>query len=215
MADTLTITLDPRTVLGKKVKNLRKAGVIPVHLYGQGADSQALQCEAKTLYRILAEAGMNTPISVTIPGQEEQKLTFIREIQWHPVRGELLHVDFLNVNVADEMTATVPITLTGDAPAVHTTPDSSIVQLLREVEVRALPLDVPSELTADLGLIIEPGDVVRLSDIEMSDSVTPLIGEDEVVARLEITRAEVEEEPEDEMLEMGEEGEETQTESEG
>jgi large subunit ribosomal protein L25 len=146
MADTLTVSLDPRSLVGKKVKNLRKAGIIPVHLYGQGVDSQALQCEAKTLYRLLSEAGMNTPITVTVPGQEEPKLTFIREIQWDPVRGELLHVDFLNVDVANEITTLVPISLTGDAPAVHTTPDATVVQLLREVEVRALPLDVPSEI---------------------------------------------------------------------
>ena len=138
MADTLTISLDPRTVTGKKVKNLRKAGIIPVHLYGQGTDSQTLQCEAKTLYRLLSQAGMNTPITVSIPGQDDEKLTFIREIQWHPVRGELLHVDFLNVDVANEINTTVPITLVGDAPAVHIVPDSSVVQLMREVEVRAL-----------------------------------------------------------------------------
>ncbi len=201
MADTLTITLDPRTLTGKKVKNLRKAGIIPVHLYGQGVESQSLQCEARTLYRILADAGMNTPISVSIPGQEEQRLTFIREIQWHPVKGELLHVDFLNVDVANEITTTVPITLIGDAPAVHIVPDSSVVQLLREVEVRALPLDVPSEIEADIGLIREAGDVVRLADIQLPEGVTSLMEEEEVVARLEIVRAEIVEE---ESPEMGE-----------
>ncbi len=203
MADTLTISLDPRTVIGKKVKNLRKSGIIPVHLYGQGADSQALQCEAKTLYRLLSEAGMNTPITVTIPGQEEQRLTFVREIQWDPVKGELLHVDFLNVDVANEITAMVPIVLTGEAPAVQTTPDASVGQLLREVEVRALPLDVPSEFAVDLGMIVEPGDVIRLSDLTLPDRVSYLTDPDEVIVRIEIMRIEVEEE-EEEPLEMGE-----------
>ena len=204
MADTLTISLDPRTLIGKKVKNLRKSGIIPVHLYGQGLDSQALQCEAKTLYRLLSEAGMNTPITVTIPGQEEQRLTFVREIQWDPMRGELLHVDFLNVDVANEITAMVPIVLTGESPAAQNTPDASVGQLLREVEVRALPLDVPSEIPVDLGLIVEPGDVIRLSDITLPDRVSSLTDLDEVIARIEIIRAEVEVE-EEESLEMGEE----------
>ena len=204
MADTLTISLDPRTLTGKKVKNLRKAGIIPVHLYGQGVESQALQCEAKTLYRILSQAGMNTPITVSIPGQEDEKLTFIREIQWHPVRGELLHVDFLNVDVANEITTTVPITLVGDAPAVHTVPDSSVVQLMREVEVRALPLDVPSEITADISLIEDAGDVVRLGDVSLPEGVVFLAEDDEAIARLEIARAEVVEEVEEEAMELGE-----------
>lgn len=204
MADTLTISLDPRTLTGKKVKNLRKAGIIPVHLYGQGVESQALQCEAKTLFRILSQAGMNTPVTVSIPGQDDEKLTFIREIQWHPVRGELLHVDFLNVDVANEITTAVPITLTGDAPAVHTVPDSSVVQLMREVEVRALPLDVPSEITADIGLIQEAGDVVRLGDVALPEGVVFLADEDEAIARLEIARAEIVEEVEEEAMELGE-----------
>ncbi len=204
MADTLTISLDPRTLTGKKVKNLRKAGIIPVHLYGQGVESQALQCEAKTLFRILSQAGMNTPITVSIPGQDDEKLTFIREIQWHPVRGELLHVDFLNVDVANEITTAVPITFTGDAPAVHTVPDSSVVQLMREVEVRALPLDVPSEITADIGLIQEAGDVVRLGDVALPEGVVFLADEDEAIARLEIARAEIVEEVEEEAMELGE-----------
>lgn len=204
MADTLTISLDPRTLTGKKVKNLRKAGIIPVHLYGQGVESQALQCEAKTLFRILSQAGMNTPITVSISGQDDEKLTFIREIQWHPVRGELLHVDFLNVDVANEITTAVPITLTGDAPAVHTVPDSSVVQLMREVEVRALPLDVPSEITADIGLIQEAGDVVRLGDVALPEGVVFLADEDEAIARLEIARAEIVEEVEEEAMELGE-----------
>ena len=202
MADTLTISLDPRTLTGKKVKNLRKAGIIPVHLYGQGTDSQALQCEAKTLYRVLSQAGMNTPITVSIPGQDDEKLTFIREIQWHPVRGELLHVDFLNVDVANEINTTVPITLIGDAPAVHIVPDSSVVQLMREVEVRALPLDVPPELTADISLIQDAGDVVRLGDVALPERVVFMAEDDEIIARLEIARAEVVEEVEGEEMEM-------------
>ena len=202
MADTLTISLDPRTLTGKKVKNLRKAGIIPVHLYGQGTDSQALQCEAKTLYRVLSQAGMNTPITVSIPGQDDEKLTFIREIQWHPVRGELLHVDFLNVDVANEINTTVPITLVGDAPAVHIVPDSSVVQLMREVEVRALPLDVPPELTADISLIQDAGDVVRLGDVALPERVVFMAEDDEIIARLEIARAEVVEEVEGEEMEM-------------
>lgn len=202
MADTLTISLDPRTLTGKKVKNLRKAGIIPVHLYGQGTDSQSLQCEAKTLYRLLSQAGMNTPITVSIPGQDDEKLTFIREIQWHPVRGELLHVDFLNVDVANEINTTVPIILVGEAPAVHIVPDSSVVQLMREVEVRALPLDVPSDITADISLIQDAGDVVRLGDVALPEGVVFLAEVEEVIARLEIARAEVVEEVGDEEMEM-------------
>ena len=86
MAGTTTLTLEPRTLMGKKVKQLRKEGIIPVHLYGRGVDSQSLQCDGKTLLGVLTQAGMNTPIAVTITGQKRQELAFVREIQWDPLR---------------------------------------------------------------------------------------------------------------------------------
>ncbi len=203
MADTLTLTLEPRTLLGKKVKSLRKAGIIPVHLYGQGIDSQALQCEGKTLYRILAQSGMNTPISLTIPGQKGQKLTFVREIQWDPLRGDMLHVDFLHVDVANEITASIPIVLTGESPAVRVVFGATVVQLLRELEVRALPLDIPGEIAVNLELIQGPGDVIRVSDAHIPDNVTTITDPEELIARLEIAREEEVEAPADQ-LELGE-----------
>ncbi len=206
MADTLTLTLEPRTILGKKVKSLRKAGVVPVHLYGQGIESQALQCDKKTLLRVLTQAGMTTPISVTINGQEGQQLTFVREIQWDPVHGEMFHVDFLHVDVSNEITASVPITMTGDAPAVRLVVGGTVVQLLRELEVRALPLDMPSELTVDLGKIAEPDDVIRVSDISLPANVTSLADLEEVIARLEIARGEAVEEVEEVEEAVAEEG---------
>ena len=209
MADTLTLTLEPRTLLGKKVKSLRKAGIIPVHLYGQGIDSQALQCEGKTLYRILAQSGMNTPISLTIPGQKGQKLTFVREIQWDPLRGDMLHVDFLHVDVANEITASIPIVLTGDSPAVRVIASATVVQLLRELEVRALPLDIPGEIAVNLELIQELGDVIRVADAPIPDNVIPITDPDELIARLEIPREEEVETPADQ-LELGEDSDEGQ-----
>ncbi len=190
MADTLTLTLEPRTVLGKKVKSLRKAGIVPAHLYGAGAGSQALQCDAKTLIKVLSEAGMNTPISVTISGQREKRLTFVREIQWDPVRGDMLHVDFLHVDVANEITASVPIVLTGESPAARMVADGAVVQLLRELEVQALPLDIPQEISIDLAAIQEPGDVIRVGAAPLPANVVALTDPEEMIARLEISQAE-------------------------
>ena len=145
MADTLTLTLEPRTVLGKKVKSLRKAGIIPVHIYGQGIESQALQCEGKTLYRVLAQAGMNTPISLTLPGQKDQRLTFVREIQWDPLRGDMLHVDLPPRGCGQRdhgLRSHHPHRRLPRGPGCV---GASVVQLLRELEVRALPLDIPQK----------------------------------------------------------------------
>ena len=203
MADTITLNLEPRTLLGKKVKRLRQEGIVPVHLYGQDIESQSLQCDKKTLLRALTQAGMNLPISVTITGQKSQELAFVRDIQWDPLRGEMIHVDFLRVDVSHEVTASVPIALTGTAPAARLA-DGTVMQPLRELEVRALPLDMPSELTVDLEKVAELADIIRVSDISLPPNVTLITDPEETVARFEIAREEPEAVVEEEELEAAE-----------
>ena len=211
MAETITLTLEPRTVLGKKVRALRREGIIPVHLYGRGVESQPLQCDGKILLRALATAGMNLPISVTIPGQKDQELAFARDIQWDSVRGEMLHVDFLRVDVSLVVTASVPIILTGTAPAGRLA-DGTVVQPLRNLDVQALPLDMPSDLTVDLEKIAKLDDVIRASDIILPPNVTIITDAEETVARYQIVREEVSEVPISEQDELPGPGETTPTE---
>ncbi|GIT70179.1 MAG: hypothetical protein Ct9H300mP27_12830 [Chloroflexota bacterium] len=86
----IQLDLEPRVVLGKKVKTLRKAGIIPVHLYGPGVDDKALQCDQPTLKKgPLSQAGGTTPIIINVPGEVTDQLVFAREIQWEPVRGTI------------------------------------------------------------------------------------------------------------------------------
>jgi large subunit ribosomal protein L25 len=205
MAGTITLTLEPRTLMGKKVKQLRKEGIIPVHLYGRGVDSQSLQCDGKTLLGVLTQAGMNTPIAVTITGQKRQELAFVREIQWAPLRGEMFHVDFLRVEASAEVTAFVPVTLTGESPAARLT-RGAVVQQLREVAVQALPLDMPSELTADLAMIAEPADVIRVSGLNVPPTVTLITDSEEAVARFEVAREEAAEGEAEQETPAGDEG---------
>ena len=82
----IQLDLEVRVILGKKVKTLRKAGIIPVHLYGPGVDDKALQCDQSTLIRALSQAGGTTPIIINVPGEVTDQLVFAREIQWEPVR---------------------------------------------------------------------------------------------------------------------------------
>ena len=189
MASTKTLNLEPRTLLGKKVKKLRQSQITPIHLYGPGIESQALQCDSKTLLRVLSQAGMNTPVSITISGQKDQQLAFAREIQWHPLKNEVLHVDFLRVDVGHELTAAIPITLTGESLATRGT-RGTIVQQLRELEVEALPLNMPAEVTADLATLAQVDDVIRSGDIPLPANVTLVTDPEEVVVRFEITREE-------------------------
>ncbi len=115
----IKLTLDPRDILGKKVKQLRNTGTIPVHLYGPGLESRPLQCAQPILIRALSQAGGTTPITITVPGENGEQLTFAREIQWDPLTGNILHVDFLAVQANQPVSAQVPISLAGDSPGAR------------------------------------------------------------------------------------------------
>ena len=107
--EAVKLELEPRGVLGKKVKQLRREGTTPVHLYGPEIESRPLQCEQRELLRALGRAGGNTPIMVSVLGEPGERLTFAREVQWHPLRGDVLHVDFIAVQATLRMSAQVPI----------------------------------------------------------------------------------------------------------
>lgn len=189
MADTVTLTLEPRTVLGKKVRKLRRAGIVPVHLYGRNIDPQPLQCESKTLLKVLTQVGMNAPVNVTVAGQDTQQLAFVREIQFDPRRGDMVHVDFLHVELSEEMSASIPLVTVGASPGARAV-NGSVVQLLFSLDVRALPMDMPSEIQADLSVLAAPDDVIRVSSLTIPPNVSVSVEPETMVARIEVVRVE-------------------------
>jgi large subunit ribosomal protein L25 len=190
---SISLELSPREVLGKKVKRLRQQGVIPVHLYGPGVDPQPLQCETTKLVDVLVRAGGNTAVTVTVQGGQETHLAFAREIQWDPRRDDILHVDFLAVDASRPVSAQVPITLIGESSGARTA-GGTVMQQLRDLNVEALPLEVPRELELDLTMLTEPDGVLRAADIVIPGNVTLLTDPEDVVVRIEVLRAVVEEE---------------------
>jgi large subunit ribosomal protein L25 len=191
VADRITLTLEPRTTTGKKVKLLRQAGIIPVHLYGSGISSRTLQCQRPTLIRVLARAGANTPVTITVEGDTDDHLAFVREVQWDPIRGDLVHVDFLRTEATQRVSAEVPVTFIGDSPGARLA-NGSVVQQLRSIVVEALPLDMPRELVVDLALLTEPDSIVRAGDLPLPEGTTLITNADGVVARIEVARVEEE-----------------------
>lgn len=198
------IELNPRELMGKKVGRLRRAGIVPVHLYGPGMESRALQCNASQLIRVLATAGGATPIHITIQGEPGNHLAFAREIQWDPKRDDLLHVDLLAADVSRPVTAQVPIVLIGESAGARTV-SGTVMHQLRTVDIQALPLEMPSEIELDISVMEEPDSVIRVSDLLIPENATLLSDVEELVVRIELPRVEVEVEVE-EGLEEGEEG---------
>jgi large subunit ribosomal protein L25 len=185
--NVIQIELDPRDVIGKKVSRLRKAGIVPVHLYGPGMEPRALQCQASRLIRVLAQAGGATPINITIQGESETHLAFAREIQWDPRRDDLLHVDLLAADVSRPVTAQVPVILIGESPGARLV-SGTVMQQLRTIDVQALPLEMPSQIEIDLIVMEDADSVIRVSDLPLPGNTTVLTDSEELVARIELPR---------------------------
>ena len=194
------LELQARELLGKKVGRLRRAGIVPVHLYGPAIESRSLQCAGPVLIKALAEAGASSPITVTIDGESGSHVAFAREIQWDPRRDTVLHVDLMAADVSRPVTAQVPVTLTGEAPGAARS-GGYVSQQVFDVQVSALPLEMPGQIEIDLSMMTDPNSVLRTGDIDLPGGVTLLTDPEEMVARVEVPRGAVGAEGEEEAAE--------------
>lgn len=184
--DIVNLKLSPRSVVGKKVKRLRRAGIVPVHMYGTGTEPLALQADTRTLRRILPQVGTNIPLSVDIDGQSGENICFVREVQRHPVTEELLHVDFMRVDIAQTISVEVPIEIIGEAPAVELR-GGTLLQFLQSVLIEGRPMDIPASIKVDISVLDDFDKAVYVRDISVvsfGTGFTILTDPDEPIARV-------------------------------
>lgn len=205
--DVASVKLDPRTVTGKKVRQLRRQGVIPVHLYGADIEPSNLQIDSLTLNRLLPQVGTNIPVSIQVEEQDMENICFVREVQRHPVTDEVIHVDFLRVDVTRTVSAEVPVTLTGTAPAV-TQMAGTLLQNVQSMSIEALPMDMPAEIVVDISGLIDFDTTLLVGDVEVPGNVTVLNDPEDTLVRVAPPRLEVETFEDEELEEGAEEGEE-------
>lgn len=189
--DVENLVLAPRAVMGKRVKQLRRQGILPVHMYGSDIQAQSLQGEAAELRRLLTRVGTNIPVSVRVEGTDDENICFVREVQRHPVTEDLVHIDFIRVDVSQTISAEVPITLTGTAPA--TQQGGTLLQSLTSLLVEALPMNIPSAIEIDVSGLDDFEKSIVVSDISVASNVTILTERDEFVARVSPPRVETDE----------------------
>jgi large subunit ribosomal protein L25 len=180
-----------REVLGKKVRFLRREGIIPLHLFGHSVESLALQCDSAQIRRVLAQAGQTRLISLKIDKARKPRNIFVREIQRDPVTGELLHVDLYQVRMEEQLKVDVPIVLVGEAPALKTK-GTIMVQELDSITVEALPDKIPARLELDISSLTEVEKAIHVKDILLGDGVRIIADPEQMV--LKVTAAAVKEE---------------------
>lgn len=199
--DKLRLQLEPRTITGKKVKNLRKEGLVPASICGKGVANANFQLNAKTFGLVYRQAGRNTLIELETP--QGTQSAFVRQVQIHPVRREFLHVDFRVVDLKVAMTADVPIVAVGQNELVER--DQGVLSLmLQTLHVRGLPGDLPHTVEVDISAIHDFSTTLYVSDLPLSDNVEVLTPGDTAVATITASRMEAEEEAITEQEQAGE-----------
>ncbi|MCL4261908.1 MAG: 50S ribosomal protein L25 [Anaerolineae bacterium] len=181
MSEKFTIAAEPRTVIGKQVKQLRQAGIIPAVIYGQ-REPISIQLENKTLRRVLRQASTTHLIDIEVQGNARTVLA--REIQQHPTRGDLIHVDFMEVNMAETITSEAELVLVGVADESLKNL-GTVVLLIQSVEIECLPGDLVSEIEVQTAGIAGVDDVIYISDLQLAKGVTILADPETVVAHFE------------------------------
>lgn len=197
----MQISAVPRYDTGKRVvKRLRKQGLVPAVVYGKQVENQQipLLVDAKELRKLLQQITANALVELVVvkENKEKQKITvMLRDIQRDIFVGDLVHVDFFQVNLSKPTVATVAVSLVGDPVGAQ---EGGVLQhVLREIEVRCLPNEIPEGLeisVSDLGI----GDSVHVGQLNIGETIEVLTPLDAVIAAvLAPTMEEEDEEDED------------------
>jgi len=181
--DKIELEVANREILGKKVKHLRRQGITPVHLFGHGIKSLALQCDTGELERVLAQAGHTGLISLKLNKEKKPRTVVVREFDRDWRRGKLLHADFYQVKMAEKIRLEVPVVLIGEAPALKSR-DNMMEHELGTLTVECLPAKIPANLEVDINPLTEPEQAIRVKDIDLDKDITVLNDPELVVVKI-------------------------------
>lgn len=191
----LKIEVQTRELTRNKVKQLRRDGLVPIVIYGQAQSPINAQVDSISFGRLLQAGGGTQLVEVNLDGDKTHNV-LIREVQRHPVRREPIHADFYAVNMRQKQQVSIPVISVGEVP-----PEVSgmvLIQALTEVEIEALPADIPPHVEVDISSLNSPdADPITIASLPAIAGVTYLDDPDETVFSLVASRTEVEAEEED------------------
>ncbi len=188
--EEIFLTAQPRTVIGKQVNAMRRAGTIPAVLYGKHLDQPlALQVEEKTLQTVVAKAGHNRLIKLTVD-TGTPRLVLTREVQRNPMSGRIVHVDLQEVSMTEKITTPVPLVLVGTSPAV-TRGEGLLIHGIDTVQIRVLPGDLIPQIEVDVSGLESLNQSLFVKNLKVSDKIEVLTSGDEMVAKVVPVKEEV------------------------
>jgi len=193
MSDRVTIIAEPRTLIGKQVKTLRREGIVPGVIYGQ-SDPIHVQMNRRDLRRALRIVGTTHLVNVEVGSDSHTVL--VREIQQHVTRGDVLHIDFMEVDMKGTLTSEAELVAIGESGPTRAGLGTPVL-VLRSVEIECLPDALISEIEVDFGLIQTPDHVIFVKDLKLPAGVKIFTDPEATVTSFEYTMLEEEAEGDD------------------
>jgi len=174
--EEIILDVEPREELGRaKVKDLREKGFIPAVVYATGKASQAIKVPRREFLHLLHQYHLeNTLINLKVKDDKKQKARacLIKEIQYHPVIGDIIHLDFNEISLTKNIKVNVPVVVKGEPVGVKQE-GGSLEQILWEIEVECLPTDIPKQIEVDASHL-KMGESIHIKDITLPSKVKVL-----------------------------------------
>lgn len=176
----LSLQVTKRTVMGRKVKKLRREGMVPGNIFGKKISSIAIAVNHKDLKHVLSKAGETSVVNVTIDDEKKAYPVLITHVSHHPVTHEMLHIDLHNISLTEKVHARVPLVLRGEALAVIQK-IGALLTSLHDIEVEALPTDLPEHIDVDITPLAALDQELKVGDLKVDRNKLKLLVEDSVV----------------------------------
>ncbi len=188
--EKITLKAKKREITGRKVKELRENGILPVVLYGKGKKSESLEIDLKKFSDVYKKAGTSSLIDIQIDDKAADKV-LIQDIQFHPITSQPIHADLYAIKMDEKITTEIPIKFIGVSPAVKDQ-EGSFIANYDEIEVECLPGDLVHEIVVDISRLKTFDDQIKASDLNIPEKIKPMIEADEVIALVNPPRSEEE-----------------------
>lgn len=185
-----TLTVKPRTILGKKTRTLRSQGSIPGVIYGHGLEPTPVVIDKLAFDKVYRQAGESTLLDLVVEGGKASKV-IIQDVQFHPVSGTVQHVDFHQVRMDEKLVVDIPLKFVGEAPAVKEL-GGILIKNVDHFKAECLPQDLVHEIEIDLSKLAEFNKGLQLKDIKIPTGIKVILPPEEVVAIVTPPRSEAE-----------------------
>lgn len=176
-----TLQGNKRDIVGRKVKALRKSGIIPATVYGKKVTSESVSVPLDAFLKVYSQAGETGVVELSINGSEKPVL--IHHVQRDPVDSSILHIEFYQVDLKEKVRTRVPLEVVGESPAVLEK-KGVVLTLISEIEVEALPTDLPERIEVDVSKLTDVDQEIQVSGLRVPSGVEVLTDKDVSVVKI-------------------------------